>query len=221
MSDTAGDPTSPLLIIGGPPEQPGPPGPSQAQAWSSPGARRKARHVFRPRRTVPGVLVAAVLAAAGILGAIWAVSAALGRPLWKVPHDDFAGPVQSTVHWNDTGTIAVASAVAFIGFVLILIGVLPGRPRAVPLASGDTSVVIGVSRRNLRRSLRWLVEDVAGIDSAKVRAGRRRVKVRATTRLRDTDGLSEEAQAVAADRLAALDPLFPLAVKVRLRRKKG
>lgn len=217
MSDVAagpGDTTAPLTGNGQQPR------PARADAWSRHGARRKARQVFRPRRTIPGALVAAVLAAAGILGAIWAASAALGHPVWTVPYGDFAGPLQNTVHWADTGTIAVGAAVAFIGFVLLLIGVIPGRPRAVPLASGDTALVIGVLRRNLRRSLRWLIEDVPGIDSAKVRTGRRSVKVRITTRLRDTAGLRETAQATVQDRMEALDPLFPLRVKVRLRRKK-
>ena len=217
MSDIATGPGETTSLLRGD----GQPPPARADAWSLPGVRRKARQVFRPRRTIPGVLVAAVLAVAGILGAIWAVSAALGRPLWTVPHGDFAGPLQNTVHWADTGTIAVGAAVAFIGLVLVLIGVLPGRPRAVPLASGDAALVIGVSRRNLRRSLRWLVEDVPGIDSAKIRTGRRYLKVRVTTRLRDSAGLREKAQATVQDRIAALDPLFPLQVKVRLRRKKG
>ena len=197
------------------------PRPARADAWSHPGPRRKARREFRPRRTIPGVLVAAVLAAAGILGAIWAVSAALGHALWKVSHRDFAGPLQSTTHWSSTGTLAVAAAAAFVGFVLILIAVIPGRPRAIALASGDDSVVIGVPRRSLRRSLAWLADEVPGIDRAKVRARRRSVKVRATTRLRDPAGLSESVQAVVENRLAALDPLWPLRVKVRLRRKEG
>jgi len=198
----------------------GPPRPARADAWSRPGPRRQARRAFRPRRTIPGVLVAAVLAVAGILGAIQAVSAALGHPLWTVPHRDFAGPLQDT-HWASTGTIAGAAAVAFIGLVLILIGVIPGRPRAVALASGDDTVVIGVPRRSLRRSLTWLAEDVPGVHSAKVRAGRRSVRVRATSRLADTGGLREGVQATVQDRLAALDPLWPLRVKVRLRRKEG
>jgi Family of unknown function (DUF6286) len=195
--------------------------PARADAWSLPGPRRKARREFRPRRRVPGVLVAAVLVAAGILGCIWAASAALGHPLWNIPHSDFAGPLQSTVHWNDTGTIIVASAVAFVGFLLIVIAVIPGRTRAIPLASGDDSLVIGVPRRSLRRSLGWLAADVAGIDKVKVRTGRHSVKVRATTRLRDPAGLREGVQAVVEERLARLDPLWPVRVKVRLRRKKG
>jgi len=207
--------TSVLPAVGGPPR------PARADAWSRPGPRRKARRVFRPRRTVPGVLVAAVLAAAGILGVIWAASAALGHPLWKVPHRDFAGPLQSTTHWSSTGTLAVAAVAAFIGLVLVLIAVIPGRPRAIALASGDDSVVVGVPRRSLRRSLAWLAGDVPGIDSAKVRAGRRSVKVRATTRLRDTAGLRDSVQAAVEGRLAALDPLWPLRVKVRLRQKEG
>jgi hypothetical protein len=167
------------------------------------------------------VLVAAVIVAAGIVGCIWAASAALGRPLWNIPHRDFAGPLLSSVHWDDTATLIVASAVAFVGFLLILIALIPGRTRAIPLASGDDSLVIGVPRRSLRRSLGWLAEDVAGIDRAKVRTGRHSVKVKATTRLRDPAGVRESVQAVVEDRLARLDPLWPVRVRVRLRRKEG
>jgi hypothetical protein len=195
--------------------------PARAGAWSLPGPRRKARREFRPRRRIPGVLVAAVLVAAGILGCIWAASAALGHALWNISHSHFAGPLQSTVHWDDTGTLLVASVVAFVGFLLIVIAVIPGRTRAIPLASGDDSLVIGVPRRSLRRSLGWLAADVAGIDKVKVRTGRHSVRVRATTRLRDPAGLRESVQAVVEERLARLDPLWPVRVKVRLRRKKG
>ena len=195
--------------------------PARAGAWSLPGPRRKARREFRPRRRIPGVLVAAVIVAAGIVGCIWAALAALGDPPWNIPHSDFAGPLQSTVHWDDTGILLVSSAVAFAGFLLIVIAVIPGRIRAIPLASGDDSLVIGVPRRSLRRSLGWLAADVAGIDEAKVRSGRHSVKVRTTTRLRDPAGLRESVQAVIEDRLARLDPLWPVRVKVRLRRKKG
>jgi hypothetical protein len=202
------------------PPSAGPPRPARADAWSRRGPRHKARREFRPRRLVPGVLVAAVLAAAGILGAVQAASAALGRPLWKLPHRDFAGRLQDT-HWNDTATLAVAAAVAFIGLVLVLAGLIPGRPRAIPLASGDESVVTGVPRRSLRRSLARLAADIDGIDRARAKARMQSVKGRATTRLRDTAGLRENVHSAVQDRLAALDPLWPPRVKVRLRRKAG
>jgi hypothetical protein len=195
--------------------------PARADAWSLPGPRRKARREFRPRRGIPGVLVAAVLVAAGIVGGIWAASAARGHPLWSIPPSDFAGPLQTTVHFGDKGTLLVASAVAFAGFLLIVMAVIPGRTQAIPLASGDDSLVIGVPRRSLRRSLGWLAADVAGIDKVKVRTGYHSVKVRATTQLRDPAGLRESVQAVVEDRLARLDPLWPVRVKVRLRRKEG
>jgi hypothetical protein len=197
-----------------------PPGLPRADAWSRPGPRRRARREFRPRRRVPGVLVAAVIAAAGIVGCIWAASAALGRPLWNIPHGDLAGPLQGSVRWDGTGTLIVASAVAFVGFLLVLIALLPGRPRAIALASGDESLVIGVPRRSLRRSLGWLAEDVAGIDRARVRIGRHTVRVRVTTSLRDPAGLRESVQAVVEDRLARLQPLWPVRVRVQLRRKE-
>lgn len=81
------------------------------------------------------MLVAAVIVAAGIVGCIWAALAALGNPPWNISHGDFAGPLQSSVHWDDTGTRIVASAIAFVGFLLILIALIPGRTRAIPLAS--------------------------------------------------------------------------------------
>jgi hypothetical protein len=167
------------------------------------------------------VLVAAVIAAAGIIGCVWAASAALGHPLWNIPYGDLAGPLQTSVHWDGTGTLIVASAVAFAGFLLILIALIPGRARAIALASGDDSLVIGVPRRSLRHSLGWLAGDIAGIDRAKVRTGRHSVTVRVTTRLRDPAGLRESVQAVVENRLARLDPLWPVQVKVRLRRKEA
>lgn len=199
------------------PEQPGG---ARAEAWSHRGPRRAARRVFRPRRSVPGVLTAAILAAAGILGAVQAVSAALDRPVWRLPHRYFAGPLQDT-HWDNTVTLAVAAAVAFTGLILILAGLIPGRPRAIPLASGDASVVIGVPRRNLRHSLARLAGDVDGIDRARVKAGSRSVTVRASTRLRDPTGLREDVRAAVQDRLTALDPLRPPRVRVRIRPKAG
>jgi Family of unknown function (DUF6286) len=217
VSETGGQRGQAIVI----PAPSPPPAQERTDAWTQPGARRKARQTFRPRRTIPGVLVAAIVAAAGIIGCIWAASAALSHPLWNVSRGDFAGPLQGSVHWSGTGTLLVASAVAFVGFLLILIAVLPGRTRAIPLASGDESVVIGVPRRSLRRSLRWLVQDVPGVEAAKVRARRRTVKVRATTRLRDTTDLQEKVRTTVENRLRALDPLWPLQVKVKMRVKEG
>lgn len=197
-----------------------PPPAERAAQWSDPTARRRARRVFRPQRRTPATIVAAVLAAAGILGAIEAVSAALGSPLWRVPYQDFAGPLQTT-HWSDVVTLAAAAAAAFIGLILVLTAVLPGRPDAVVLASGDTAVVIGAPRASLRRALARAAQDVDGIERARVKLRRHRVVIRASTRLRDTSGLRESVQAAVQDRLTALDPLSPLRIRARIRRKAG
>ena len=79
----------------------------------------------------------------------------------------------------------------------------------------------GALRRSLRRSLARLAEDVDGIDRARARVRTRSVRVRATTQLRDTGGLRESVRTAVQDRLAALDPLWPPRVKVRLRQKAG
>jgi Family of unknown function (DUF6286) len=192
----------------------------RAAEWSRRGARRRARRVFRPRRSVASVIVAAVIAAAGLLGVIEAVSAALGHPLWRVPHRYFAGPLRDTP-WSDVVTLAIAAAVAFIGLVLVLAALIPGRPRAIPVASGDTSVVVGVPRASLRRAVARAAQDVDGIDRARVKLRGRRITVRAATRLRDTTGLRGSVHAAVQDRLTALDPLWPMRIRVRIRRKAG
>lgn len=192
----------------------------RAAQWSNPGPRRRARRVFRPRRSVPAIIVAAILAAAGILGAIQAVTAALGHPLWKVPYHDFAGPLRDT-HWSDTVTLAVAAAIAFIGLILILAALLPGRPSAILLASGDTSIVIGAPQASLRRVLARAARDVDGIERARVKLRRRSATIHPTTRLRDTSGLRGSVHAAVQGRLTALDPLSPIRIRVRIHRKAG
>lgn len=197
-----------------------PPPAERAAQWSDRGARRRARRVFRPQRKVAASIVAAILAAAGILGAIEAVSAALGRPLWRVPYHDFAGPLRDTP-WSDAVTLAAAAAAAFTGLILVLAALLPGRPDAIVLASGDASVVIAVPRASLRRVLARAARDVDGIERARVKLRRRSATIRATTRLRDTSGLRSSVQAAAQDRLTALDPLSPVRIRARIRRKAG
>ena len=197
-----------------------PPPTGRAAQWSNPAARRRARRVFRPQRRIPAIIVAAILAAAGVLGAIEAVSAALGHPLWAVPYHDSGGPLHHT-HWNDTVTLAAAAAAAFIGLILVLAALLPGRPDAIVLASGDPSVVIGVPRASLRRALARAARDVDGIERAQVKLRRRSATIHATTRLRDTSGLRGSVQAAAQDRLTALDPLSPIRLRTRIQRKAG
>lgn len=192
----------------------------RAAQWSNHGVRRRARRVFRPRRSVPAIIVAAILAAAGILGAIQAVGAALGHPLWKVSYHDFAGPLRDT-HWGDTVALAAAAAIAFIGLILLLVAVLPGRPSAIVLASGDTAIVIGAPQASLRRVLERAARDVDGIERARVKLRRRSATIHATTRLRDTSGLRGSVHAAVQDRLTALDPLSPIRIRVRIHRKAG
>lgn len=211
MNDTTGHDTQVLPVA----EE----RPARAEAWARSGPRHMARRTFRPRRSIPGVIVAALLAAAGILGTVQAVSAAVDSPLWTVSYSTFPGSLRTT-SWDATATLAAAAAVAFVGLLLILIGIVPGRPRAIPLASGDVSVVAGAPRRSLARSLGRLAQEADGIDRARASIGRDAVKVRATSGSRDITGLSEGVRDQVQTRLAALGPLWPLRVRVRLRRRK-
>ena len=115
--------------------------PARADAWSLPGPRRKARREFRPRRRIPGVLVAGVLVAAGIVGCIWAASAALGHPLWNIPHSDFAGPAGCVAHRS-----------------------LPRSKRATSMSTWRTSMPVRAATRSMtcRRTSRVRLRTGAG-----------------------------------------------------------
>lgn len=196
--------------------EPARPVPAQAQATSRRSAVRRARRVFRPRRSVAAGMVAGALAVAGILVAVQAISAAFGNPVWRTP--GLTGTLQNT-RWNDPAPLTAAAAAALIGLVLLLAGLLPGRPHAIPLASGEESVVIGVTRPGLRRALTLAAQHVDGVTRARVRLRPRGVVVRATTRLRDPAGLDENVHAAVQDRLNELDPLSPMRIKVRIRQR--
>jgi hypothetical protein len=103
----------------------------------------------------------------------------------------------------------------------VLAALLPGRPDAIVLASGDTSIVIGVPRARLRRTLARAAQDVDGIERARVKLRRHSAVIHATTRLRDTSGLRGSVQAAAQDRLTALDPLYTVRIRARIHRKAG
>ena len=59
-----------------------------------------------------------------------------------------------------------------------------------------------------------------GIASAKVRVRGRRVRVYASSSLRDTEGLAAQVEAAVTERISALSPLRPLRVGVTVRKMR-
>ncbi|WP_146103629.1 DUF6286 domain-containing protein [Nonomuraea solani] len=177
---------------------------------------RRANLALRPARTVPGVIVATTLAAG--LGATSAevVSGLLGKPLGWIPVNELV-ELASTTAWPETSTLALLMAAA--GAVMLLLAIVPGRSRLVPVETSDPLIVIGITRSGLRRTLCAAAQQVAGVDKARVRLRRRTIEVTVVTRAESSGTMLRQVGTGVGDRLAGVGTLSTCEVVVRLRRK--
>lgn len=185
----------------------------------APGSRRAdraARHVFRSRRALPALAGALLMTAAGVLTAIEVISAAFDRPAHFFPY----GWVKDA-HWDHRHVLAIFAALALIGVCFVLAAVLPGKSRIVPLRGRDPSLMMGVSRRGLKRTVAAAAEGAPGVSGvARVRLGRRRVRVVAETPLHEPAGLDAGITEAVRDRLDRLRPVPARSVSVRMKQRE-
>ncbi|RAY15822.1 hypothetical protein DPM19_08630 [Actinomadura craniellae] len=125
-------------------------------------AVRAARRTFPPARTTPAALAATALTVAGAVVALEVVTALAGRPWYLVRYDRLAAWAAGT-RWNDPAVIATTAVVSLLGLGSLLLGVLPGRPRLLPLRADGRDPVFGVTRGGLCRTLAAAAEDVDGV----------------------------------------------------------
>lgn len=177
---------------------------------------RRARRALRPARTLPGALVALVLAA--MLGATTAevVTSLLGKPLGWVPVNE-AVELAGARTWPQVSSAALLTAAA--GLLMLLLAIVPGRSRTVPVETSDPLIVIGITRAGLRRTLRAAAQKVNGVDRARVRLRRRTIEVTVVTGPESSGAMLRQVGTAVGDRLAGVGTLGTGEVVVRLRRK--
>ncbi len=180
--------------------------------------RNAAARSFRPRRVLPAVIVATLLAVAGILTATMVISALAGHH--DVLFATAAAQAGRQLHWDDQATLAISAAAAAIGITLIVLGLAPGRGTMVAIASPDPQTVTGITRYGLRSYLAAAATEVDGISRARVKIRTRRIRVRASSPLRDARGRSGQVKAAVTARLEEMAALRPLHASVTVRRKE-
>lgn len=178
---------------------------------------RTAVRTFRSHRTIPAVVAAAVLTAISVLAAVEIISALLGRPARIIPYDRVLTWARTTP-WNDRSVIIVAAIITALGLLLLLIALIPGRTRYVPLRSHDPDLIIGMRRRSLTRALENAAGRVAGVRDARVRMRGDNVQVLARTTVRDGTGLADAVRRAVSDEIDAIGPARAPHVDVALRR---
>ncbi|WP_345154473.1 DUF6286 domain-containing protein [Nonomuraea rubra] len=181
---------------------------------------RRARRVLRPARTVPGALLALVLA--GGLGATAAevVSALLGAPLGWVLAGERGGRAGGPDHLAGDGHRGPGGGGRRHAHAAAGDRARPLRA-LVPVETSDPLIVIGITRSGLRRTLRAAAQQVAGVDKARVRLRRRTIEVTVTTGAESTGQMLRQVGTAVGDRLAGVGTLGTGEVVVRLRRRAG
>ncbi|NUR84238.1 MAG: hypothetical protein HOY71_09150, partial [Nonomuraea sp.] len=119
--------------------------------------------------------------------------------------------------WPQASTAALVAMGA--GALMVLLAIVPGRSRTVPVETSDPLIVIGITRSGLRRTLRSAAQQVAGVDRARVRLRRRTIEVTVVTGPESSGSMLRQVGMAVGDRLAGVGTLGTGEVVVRLRRK--
>lgn len=169
-------------------------------------------------------LLATLLALALFLGGLLAVAeivlAALDRPAWLVPHERWSGWLR-----EQTFTAGIVRAaligLALLGLLLLIAALRRGKPGALQLPARTDGVRVSASRRGIERSLATAARRADGVRSARVRARRRSVRVKARTALRSTDDLQQPVTAAVTERLDQLGLAGVLRPRVTVSRESA
>lgn len=81
--------------------------------------------------------------------------------------------------WGAAPVRLISGGLAVAGLALLLAQLAPRRPDRLAMHSDDTATDAAVTRLGLTRAVRSAVTDVDGVDDARVRVRRRRIRVHA------------------------------------------
>ncbi|MFE3443531.1 DUF6286 domain-containing protein [Nocardia sp. NPDC059180] len=144
--------------------------------------------IRRPRRAWPAVAIAVVVLAACVAVTVSLVQRLTGTHEY-LSYDSVAGEVHG-ITWNELPVLVGAIVALAIGVLLLVIALLPGRAKVLPL-TGDDGIEAGVSRSGLRTLLCTSATGVDGVSSARVKVRRDVVTVIARTDRHDNAGLAD------------------------------
>lgn len=176
---------------------------------------------FWSARRVPAALLALVLlGGAGLLlydiAAVRADHPAMG---WRRSLAD--GLAEQRL--DDVAVLIGAGVAALIGLWLILLALTPGLRDLLPMRRDRADVRGGLDRTAAALVLRDRSVEVSGVQSVRVRMGRRKAKVRALSHFRDLDDVRTDLDAVLEKTVRELGLARPPALSVQVHRpaKKG
>ncbi|MBR8742232.1 hypothetical protein DSY14_10920 [Nocardiopsis sp. MG754419] len=177
---------------------------------------------FRPRRSLPAVLVGTVIVLIAVAAAAEVIGSLVGAPPWVPPMERVTEPILGA-RLHDPATVIASLVVAAIGLALLLGALVPGGVSHVVLRTDDRDLVVGLSRRGLGRVVEQAAREVDGVTGVRARVGRRTVRVAVDTPAREDPEVELRTRVAEriSGRVTALDPYRSVRVRVRVHRIDG
>ncbi|MFI8291198.1 DUF6286 domain-containing protein [Streptomyces sp. NPDC085614] len=198
------------------PDTAAPPAPPPADRPDEAPARR-----FWAVRRIPAALVALVLLGGTglLLYDVAAVRADRTAMQWR---RDLADEL-ATRPLDDVWVLTGAAVAVALGLWLLVLALTPGLRAVLPMRRRHADVRAGLDRDAVALILRDRAMEVSGVQSVRVRAGRRKVKVRAVSHFRELGDVRADLDTVTATAIDELGLAHPPAPTVRVARppKKG
>ncbi|MFF5721735.1 DUF6286 domain-containing protein [Streptomyces buecherae] len=178
------------------------------------GERERARRFWASRRLPAALLALVVLGAAGLLlYDVAAVRADRSAMRWRRRLSDEL----ATRPLDDPWIVAGACVAVVLGLWLIILALTPGRRGVLPMRP-DPRVRAGLDRSAAALVLRDRAMEVPGVRTARVDAGRRRVRVRAQAHFRELDEVRADLDHALDDGIRQLGLARRPGLRVQVRR---
>ncbi|MDX2765392.1 DUF6286 domain-containing protein [Streptomyces europaeiscabiei] len=184
------------------------------------GENGREKRFWSARRAPAGILAVLLLAGAGLfLYDVAAVRADRPAMQWRrsLARELAERPL------DDTWVLVGAAVAVLLGLWLFVLAVTPGLRDVLPMRRVHPDVRAGLHRGAAALALRDRAMEVSGVRSVRVRAGRRRVDVRAVSHFRELDEVRADLDVTLADGIRGLGLARPPALSVHVRRpgRKG
>ncbi|MDX3517976.1 DUF6286 domain-containing protein [Streptomyces scabiei] len=178
------------------------------------------KRFWSARRIPAAVLAVLLLGGAGLL-LYDVVAVRAGRPAMQWRRSLARELAERPL--DDPWVLAGASVAVLLGLWLLLLAATPGLRDVLPMRRVHPRVRAGLHRGAAALALRDRAMEVSGVRSVRVRAGRRRVDVRAVSHFRELDEVRADLDVTLADGIRGLGLSRPPALSVHVRRpgRKG
>ncbi|MFJ5266455.1 DUF6286 domain-containing protein [Streptomyces sp. NPDC088387] len=179
------------------------------------------QHRFWSARRVPAAVVALLLLAVVGLFLYDVAAVRAGRPAMHWRRELATQLAERPLY--DTWVLAGAAVAAVLGLWLLVLAATPGLRGVLPMRRTHTDVRAGLHRPAAALVLRDRAMEVSGVQSVRVRMGRRRADVRAVSHFRPLDEVRADLDGALAEGIRGLGLSRPPALAVHVRRpgRKG